>query len=887
MNKITLIYFIIFPFNTFCQTISGKIENINGEKIPFANVVIKDSINTFTIKEFTIAKNGYYSVTLIHKYKSLVVEVSANKYQNDYFVIDSFDENKNYVHNFFLVKDTIFKLKEVVVTAKTKPFQIKGDTVSYNVSAYRDGTERKIQDVIKKLPGIDVNEKTGEIKYKGKTVETVKLDGDDLFASNYSIGTRNINVDMVEQVQAIENYSDNPLLKGIESGDKVALNLTLKKKKTDYSGNIDIGLGLLASNKAAIDASTNLLGISKKYKSFATLSYNNIGINNSPFDYFSYNPNMEQLNEANFLAKRFIPDTYFDIDIDARRSNINNAFFGSYNAVFKMGKRVSLKTNFYYLNDRVTSRQTYINKNNINGQEFTTSDIYSIRKIPTQYRGDVEMKYNTSPKSLLEYKVRYRKEQISTTSGVLQNELYNYNTKLNTRDNFLKQSLTHTFKLTPNKAFQIIINHSINNAPQNYGFVPAIYAPLFYESNNQLSKFKKNNLSVQAILLGSTSKDKYTISFGSDIENTSFYSDLTGYNNGTETSISSFINKFQYYNKSLYNSFNYKLQLNRWRFNPSVTTTYLKQSLQDNASGKVKDAANFIIEPTFSISYKLNENSVLLVTPGYKQKPFSEDYFIENPVYISNRLIKSNDVSLELQQSKFISAFYFVNNLYKQFQLNISGSYLENRGNYFSKLTIQPNSTQIQNFFLPERNKLLSMNFLIEKYVPFLEGTIRLKSDYSVQYYKNIVNNSALRNNSTKYLANELFFKTAFDGKINFENIIKYRILTSATDSGFTFSNQSLNNKFQVITRPSKRLLFFITTDYYLPNTKKTKQAYFFIDASLNYSTKKKIYDFRFIAKNLSNNNYFSQIATNDFSTTIFQTNLLPRHFIFSVSRNF
>jgi len=284
-NNLFFLLALVVPFHLFSQTISGKIENVNGDKILFANIVTKDSINATNIKEFIIARNGVYSITLTKQYKQLVLEVTANKYQKEVVIIDSFIATKNYVHNFFLIKDTVAKLQDIIVTAKVRPFQINGDTVNYNVSAYRDGTERKIQHVIKKLPGIEVNEKTGEIKYKGKSVETVKLDGEDLFASNYSIGTKNINADMVEQVQAIENYSDNPLLKGIENGNKVALNLILKKKKADYSGSLDLGFGALSS-KVATDASTNILGISKKYKSFATISYDNIGINNTPFDYF-------------------------------------------------------------------------------------------------------------------------------------------------------------------------------------------------------------------------------------------------------------------------------------------------------------------------------------------------------------------------------------------------------------------------------------------------------------------------------------------------------------------------------------------------------------------------------------------------------------------------
>lgn len=883
--SICIIFFCI-PYFLFSQKISGKIENINGERILFANVVVKDSINATSIKEFALARNGEYSITITKFYTKLVVEVLANRYQKEAFVIDSFIATKNYKHDFLLVKDTIVKLQDVIITSKVRPFQIKGDTVNYNVSAYRDGTERKIQDVIKKLPGIEVKEKTGEIRYKGKSVETVKLDGEDLFASNYSIGTKNINVDMVEQVQAIENYSDNPLLRSIESGDKVALNLTLKKKKADYSGNIDVGLGSLDVN-VATDISTNILGISKKYKSFVTASFNNIGINNTPFDYFSYNPSIEQLRETNLLAKQYIPDTYFDTEIDPNRSNTNNSFFGSYNATFKVGKKLNLKTNFYYLSDKLISKQLSTILNNINGQEFTTSDKYSIVKNPTQIRGDLEAKYNVSKKSLLEYALRYKSENVNTLNEVLQNNITNYSTLLHTKDDYFKQVITYTSKISQKQAVQFLAVHTFNNLPQQFNLLPAVFEPLTYSSNKQMSKFRKSNLNLQANLLCGSLKGKYTLTVGSEFRDINFNSYLKGINSNSDISISSFGNNFNYKQENIYVNGSYKFLFKQFRVTSALSLSSLHQRLLDKFASRLKDTSNILIEPSFSIAYKLNNYSTLLITSGYKQKPFTEEYFVKNPVYISNRMIKSNEVSLNIQQSKNLNLFYLINNLYKQFQLNIGASYSENKGNYFSNLLIQQNSTQLLYFFFPEFNRLLSFNFMIEKYIPFLQGTVRLKSDLFKQYYKNIVNNSSLRDNTIEALTSELFFKTAFDGKINFENTVRHKFLQSKTADDFHFDNQAVNNNFQIILRPLKRLFFLLSTDYFLPNTSKSKQSYFFLDTDLNYQTKNKIYDFRFKARNITNNIYLNQFDTNDYSTVDFQTNILSRHFILSVSRNF
>ena len=880
--------FVLVPIRLFCQTISGRIENVSGQKIPFANIIIKDSINGINIKEYTIARNGYYLISLKGKYQRVVLEVSANKYLKDYFAIDSPLVDKNYIHDFNLARDTIVKLKEVIVTAKMRSFQINGDTTSFSVSAYRDGTDRKIEDIIKKLPGIEVNEKTGEIKYKGKSVETVKLDGEDLFGSNYSIGTRNINADMIEQIQAIENYSDNPLLKGIEEGDKVALNLTLKKRKAEYSGDADLGLGILHPADVAFDESFNLLGISSRYKSFATISCNNIGINRTPFDYFSYNPDADQIKESAFVAKRVIPETYFDIDLDAQRYNKNNSFFSNYNSVFKIGKRLNIKTSLYYLSDKISVHQSNTANNFINGQEFLTSDIFNTRKKPFQYRGDIELKFNSSRNSLFEYTLHLGKEHINTLSSVLQNDSIHHNTDLRTHDENRKQSLVFTNKLTHNKALQVIVNQSGNNVPQLFNLNPAEYSPSIYVSNYQLSNFKKNVWDVQSVLLGKAAKNKYSITIGLNYDRNYFNSHLLGKNGSNIAAIDSFENNYTYSTLTVYNSANYQINLNRWSLTPAYSFSYLSQRLVNKISDANDRVENFIPEPSFSAGYRVNHYSSILGTLYYSQKPFAEDHFFTNPIFISVREVRSNAVELHLQKIKGFTLFYFINNLYRQLEVNAGIRLFDSRGNYFLNYFIQRDNTKTLLFFLPLSTRNFDANFLIQKYLPFLESTVRISTDYSVSDYKDIVNNSSLRENVSKFFSSEFFFKTALDIRVNFEYIFSCKQIRSISSNNLFFTNLTLGNNFKMIIQPGgKRMFLLLSADYFLPNAKKRGQNCLFLDGSLNYWSKKKTCEWRFTARNISNNTRFNQVETNDFSTINFQTNLLPRYFMMSVSRNF
>jgi hypothetical protein len=181
----------------------------------------------------------------------------------------------------------------------------------------------------------------------------------------------------------------------------------------------------------------------------------------------------------------------------------------------------------------------------------------------------------------------------------------------------------------------------------------------------------------------------------------------------------------------------------------------------------------------------------------------------------------------------------------------------------------------------------LNFNFLISKYIPFLESTFKLSSNYSISEYKNIVNNSELRNSKTQFLSAKLFAKTAFDGVINFENTINLSKSISENENSNQFINESLNNTFKIILKPSKKWFVLLSSDYFLPNRENKSENHIFLDATIRYRPKNKKIELNFTAKNLMNEDNFEQIQTSDFSTNIYRTNILSRYYLLNMSYSF
>lgn len=117
-------------------------------------------------------------------------------------------------------------LEEVVV--KVPRVRMKGDTITYDVASYTGNGDRSIEDVIKKLPGIEVSD-NGTIMYDGEPINNFYIEGLNLMGNNYAIASRNITPQDISTVSVYERHQPKKALKGISESSKAALNLKLKK----------------------------------------------------------------------------------------------------------------------------------------------------------------------------------------------------------------------------------------------------------------------------------------------------------------------------------------------------------------------------------------------------------------------------------------------------------------------------------------------------------------------------------------------------------------------------------------------------------------------------------------------------------------------------------
>ena len=869
--KISFCLSFFFTLTIFSQTIKGNIKNMINEPIS-ANILIKNFDNKILISEFFKADDkGEFILVLEKNYLKIYFEITSIGYEKISDSILNPKKENIYYFNYILKNKTI-ELEEVVI--KQEKFEVDGDTISFNPKSYKDGTEKKVEDLIKKLPGMEV-EVNGAIKYKGKNVTSVQLEGDDLFGYNYAMGTRNISVDMVEQIQAIDNYSANPLLKGIENSENVSINLKLKKGRLDISGNGHMASGFDNNIKERNDLNLNFLGISKKFKSFGLISYNNIGLNNTADDYFSMSINLDDINNEELIAKKIIPENLFTSNFDKQRVNQNNQIALNYNFIYRFSEKLSLKTNVYFTKDDIYFLE---NSNTVfNTEKINYNDQSEIIKKPINKELELKITYSTSKVSLLEIESSLQIENINTNNIISQNKNNFFNTNLDTSNKFWKNKLSYTYKVNNNKALQFVSNFSLNKIPQELNIYQNDFS---FGGNQQKSEFEKKYLSNKIILLGSSKKIKYVLTVGSVIENNPFSSNLYDKN---LTINPSFQNQFNYRKSTLYSEIGTTYVLRNWKFQPTLRLSNINQDYKSESKNIFVYKNSLVILPNLSIIYSLNQKSTFKFSGNYNEKTPNEENLFTSFITQSNRFLKLNSLDLNLQQNQNFIISYRYNNLITSFTTNLAITYDVKKNTYLSSVIIEDNYTSYNFFQSPINIEDYSLNFSVEKYISFLNSTVKHTSNYGIYNYKNVINQGELRNNQSQNYNAYLFISTAFNMPVNFQNKFNYSNIVFKADNQNSNSNTSLNNNLKMLIKPNKIWIITFNYEYFLPNT-KNQDDFTFLDFEIKYKPKRlKNLEFWLAGKNLLNNTFYSQTENSDFQTAIYQSSLMPRYYLLTL----
>ncbi len=130
------------------------------------------------------------------------------------------------------------------VTVETAAITVKEDTIEYNASSFKVKEGAVVEDLIKKMPGIQVD-KDGNVTAQGKAVTRVKVNGKDFFGGDVKTATKELPANIVDKIQIIDDYGDQATVSGIKDGDPdKVMNIQIKKDKNKgFFGRATAGYG--------------------------------------------------------------------------------------------------------------------------------------------------------------------------------------------------------------------------------------------------------------------------------------------------------------------------------------------------------------------------------------------------------------------------------------------------------------------------------------------------------------------------------------------------------------------------------------------------------------------------------------------------------------------
>ncbi|MGC4058127.1 MAG: outer membrane beta-barrel protein [Chitinophagaceae bacterium] len=436
MKHILILLFIAgSPSIAHASQLSGKVTDEQGKQIENATVALLHPEDS-TMETFSISQsNGQYLIKDAPE-GDFLLQISLVGYYTCYQKLHIGKEANQSVPDVAL-EDNIaaHQLGEVVIAGDKIPVRLKGDTVEYNAGSYRVKPNAPVEELLRQLPGVEVDE-AGNIKSMGKDVNKVLVDGKEFFGNDPKVATKNLPADAVSHVQTFGKKSDQTEFTGVDDGKRdQTINLVLKDgKHGGYFGNVEAGVG---SNQR-YEGAARLFRFQPKEQLAGIGMLNNINQTGFSFnDYLSFNGGLSALGGGGRMDM-----SSDDIPMDFGQQPSGNVSSGAIGLNYTYEPRPKNRLNISYLSNTTTkdvTNNTFSRNYLPSGATYTTNeydqrnnndlanrlsmrwrnDLDSQNQITVQAKGQVKNKNATSDASARSYSDAALQNQLQDhSSGV-------------------------------------------------------------------------------------------------------------------------------------------------------------------------------------------------------------------------------------------------------------------------------------------------------------------------------------------------------------------------------------------------------------------------------------------------------------------------------------
>ncbi|MCF6306366.1 MAG: carboxypeptidase-like regulatory domain-containing protein [Flavobacteriaceae bacterium] len=901
-----LLLFTVFLLTTLLSAqsikVRGTIKDSIGDPLELANVIatVKESgaIESYGITNY----EGRFQLDLPVN-NTYILRASFLGYETSEIEI-MVPENASDLQQNFTLNSKAAELDGVEIVYEM-PVTVRGDTIIYNADSFTNGTERKLGDVMKKLPGVEINE-DGEIEVEGKTVTKVMVEGKDFFDGDSKLATKNIPADAVDKIEVLRNYNEVDQMRGLGNDqDNIAINIKLKDgKKNFWFGEVTAGGGV-ADEDSRYLVHPKLFYYSPKYSLNFITDFNNIG--EVPFtfrDYFKFTGGFRNFNRGggtNFNVSQ--SDLGFALTQNNKAKEIEAKFFAG-NFSWEASDALDI-SGFAILSDNKTDIVTNSIRNFVTSNATeTTNNISDQRtqlgmlKLSAVYKPNVNFQLDYDAL----YKTSKQTENNQTLSLV--NEIENnIDEEKENRPSSINQNVNVYYTLNDNNIFAGQVQHLYQDEDPFYNAVLDLLPfsgiiPVDQDQNrfdiNQEKNIQTNKLDAKVdyyYVINNKSNINFTL--GTTLSKQNFNSNMFQLLDNNEQidfddalpdsngDVYSLINDVTYNFLDLFLGVHYKFKTGKFTFTPGVTLhNYI---LKNEQSGTTITQNDWNVLPDLNILLQFKKSESLRFNYSISQDYTDVNNYAEAYVFSDyNRMFRGNR-NLENSLSHNYNLTYFSFNMFNYTNFNGSINYSRRIESVkFNSVLVGINqvSTPIN----------MDSNFPDETFSGFGQFSKRIKkfqlnTSARVSYSTTFNNINTNITESTSFTQNyKASVRTNFRDWPNFE--VGYSAIINDYDNGGLAQTFYTHSPFaNVDVRFLKHFTFTADWNFYNYSDKDNtiENQYSFLDANLYFQKGDSPWEFKIQATNILATKFTNSDSFNDQFNTTTQYFVLPRIVMFVV----
>lgn len=560
MRYLYIFLFLMISLSSVAQTeqrgakgyVEGSVyDKKDKEQIVSATVKLLSLADSTVLRAMVTNDKGKFKFSV--EKGQYIIEVSFIGYKTFTQNIELTVKSPSYSFDDILLEESSIMLGAAVVEAKIPDIVVKGDTIEYNASSYSSQESDMLQDMVKNIPGIEVDE-NGNITANGKAVKKILVDGKEFFGNDIAMALANLPANMIKKLQLYKEESETAKVTGFRDKDpEQVLNLVVKEElKQSTFGDVKAGYG--SNDKYAHKALVNYMrnenqislvgdmnnipdneysmgmdnGIDKnknvglnayiqtseKLKVGGNVRYSdNENLMKTQTNTQTFLSSGDRFSKQNMISDNQRTNTNFGLNVQWKPDSLTTVFARSYVSL-NDSKSKQQSSNFSYVAEKDTTFGNSINQSKGNG--YNINNFFTIGRTLSKDGRTVSMSFNNSIRKDNSKGTNY---SLTSYTGGTADKIIDQQTNTDNNTDSYNLSMSYVEPFGKDHRLQLSYSYATNNSERNrdvrkkdengnYTIIDTAYA------RNTENKYINQNISLN--FQATKEKYRYTIGFSID-----------------------------------------------------------------------------------------------------------------------------------------------------------------------------------------------------------------------------------------------------------------------------------------------------------------------------------------------------------------------------------